>query len=128
MTGLDMRDFVSGFRLYSRAVTRIAAYAEAMLLGHQVLLLAGRRGLRITEVALSLQTPKTDHSKISQSWANAMRNILAPSLLGMAHKKGSHCSPVQKNDDARQPRRKRMQAVRSRRIWCCRYALALFSS
>lgn len=88
VTGLGLRDFVSGFRLYSRAAMEVAALAEATLLDYQdigTLLLMRRQGLRITEVALSMHTPKVDRSKIFRSWANAVRYVAVSSLLSVAH-------------------------------------------
>ena len=88
MTGLGLRDFVSGFRLYNRAAMQVAASAEATLLDYQdigTLLLMRREGKRITEVALAMHTPKVDRSQIFRSWANAVRYMAVSSLLSMAH-------------------------------------------
>ncbi|MBS0494711.1 MAG: glycosyl transferase family 1, partial [Proteobacteria bacterium] len=88
LTGLGLRDFVSGFRLYNRAAMQAATSAEATLLDYQdigTLLLMRRRGLRISEVALAMHTPKTDRSKIFRSWANAVRYVVTSSLLSIAH-------------------------------------------
>lgn len=88
VTGLDLRDFVSGFRLYNRTAMEAAASAEATLLDYQdigTLLLMRRRGLRMTEIALSMHTHRTDRSKIFRSWANAVRYVAVSSLLGIAH-------------------------------------------
>ena len=88
VTGLGLRDFVSGFRLYHRAAMEVAASAEATLLDYQdigTLLLMRRQGLHITEVALSMHTSKVDRSKIFRSWVNAVRYIAVSSLLSIAH-------------------------------------------
>lgn len=88
ITGFALRDFVSGFRLYNRRSLEAATSTEATLLDYQdigTLLLLRRRGLRIAEVALSMQTLKVDKSKIFQSWANAVRYIAVSSLLSIAH-------------------------------------------
>lgn len=88
VTGLGLRDFVSGFRLYNRAAMRVAASSEATLLDYQdigTLLLMRRQRLRITEVALSMHTPKVDRTKIFRSWANALRYVAMSSLLSIAH-------------------------------------------
>jgi glycosyltransferase involved in cell wall biosynthesis len=88
VTGLGLRDFVSGFRLYSRAAMAVATSAEATLLDYQdigTLLLMRRQGLRITEVALAMHTPKVDRSRIFRSWANAVRYVVVSSLLSIAH-------------------------------------------
>lgn len=88
VTGLGLRDFVSGFRLYNRAAMEAAASAEATLLDYQdigTLLLMRRQSLRITEVALVMHTPKVDRSRIFRSWANAVRYLAVTSLLSIAH-------------------------------------------
>lgn len=90
-TGLRMRDFVSGFRLYNRAAMQVAASADATLLDYQdigTLLLMRREGRRIKEVALAMHTPKLDRSKIFRSWANAVRYVAVSSLLSIAHGRG----------------------------------------
>lgn len=88
LTGLGLRDFVSGFRLYNRAAMEVAASAEATLLDYQdigSLLLMRREGLKITEVTLNMHTPKVDRSRIFRSWINAVRYVVMSSLLSIAH-------------------------------------------
>lgn len=88
VTGLGLRDFVSGFRLYNHAAMQIAASVEATLLDHQdigTLLLMKREGKRIAEVPLEMLTPKIDRSKIFRSWAYAVRYMIASTLLSIAH-------------------------------------------
>lgn len=88
VTGLGLRDFVSGFRLYGHAAMQIAASVEATLLDHQdigTLLLMKREGQRIAEVPLEMLTPKVDRSKIFRSWAYAVRYMIASTLLSVAH-------------------------------------------
>ena len=90
---LRLRDFVSGFRLYNRAAMQVASSADATLLDYQdigTLLLMRREGIRITEVALAMHTPKIDRSKIFRSWANALRYMAVSSLLSIAH--GRHAN------------------------------------
>lgn len=92
VTGLSLKDFVSGFRLYNRAAMEVAASAEATLLDYQdigTLLLMRREGLSLTEVALNMRTQKTDRSKVFRSWANAVRYVVTSSLLSIAHGRGS---------------------------------------
>lgn len=88
VTGFGLRDFVSGFRLYNRTAMKAATSTEATLLDYQdigTLLLMRRQGLRITEVALTMQTQKLDRSKIFRSWTNAVRYVAVSSLLSIAH-------------------------------------------
>lgn len=101
VTGLGLRDFVSGFRLYNRAAMQVAASAEATLLDYQdigTLLLMRREGINITEVALEMHTPKVDRSKIFRSWTNALRYMAVSSLLSVAHgRRASATAQVAKN-------------------------------
>ncbi|MEJ8293830.1 glycosyltransferase [Delftia tsuruhatensis] len=88
VTGLPLRDFVSGFRLYRNPALRIAASPDATLLDYQdigTLLLMRRAGLHIAQLALPMHTKKHDSSKIFQSWANAIRYAAISTLLGLAH-------------------------------------------
>ena len=93
VTGLGLRDFVSGFRLYNHAAMQVAASTEATLLDHQdigTLLLMKREGKRIVEVPLAMLTPKIDRSKIFRSWAYALRYVVASTLLSIAHGRGKN--------------------------------------
>ncbi|WP_310637921.1 glycosyltransferase [Delftia acidovorans] len=88
VTGFPLRDFVSGFRVYSRSAMRVAASADATLLDYQdigTLLLMRRAQLQIAEVALPLHTAKPDRSKMFQSWGHALRYVAVSTLLGVAH-------------------------------------------
>ena len=88
VTGLGLRDFVSGFRFYNHAAMQVAVSTEATLLDHQdigTLLLMKREGKRIAEVPLAMLTPKIDRSKIFRSWAYAVRYMIASTLLSVAH-------------------------------------------
>ena len=93
VTGLGLRDFVSGFRFYNHAAMQVAASTEATLLDHQdigTLLLMKREGKRIVEVPLAMLTPKIDRSKIFRSWAYALRYVVASTLLSIAHGRGKN--------------------------------------
>lgn len=95
VTGLGLRDFVSGFRLYNYAAMQVAASTEATLLDYQdigTLLLMKREGKRIAEVPLAMLTPKIDRSKIFSSWAYAVRYVVASTLLSVAHGRGTNGS------------------------------------
>lgn len=88
LTGLGLRDFVSGFRLYNRPALEVAASTEATMLDYQdvgTLLLMRRQGLQVAEVALPLHTAKINRSKIFRSWGNAVRYVAVSSLLSIAH-------------------------------------------
>lgn len=97
VTGLGLRDFVSGFRLYNHSAMQIAASTEATLLDHQdigTLLLMKREGKHIAEVPLAMLTPKIDRSRIFRSWTYAVRYIVVSTLLSFAH--GQRASRVSK--------------------------------
>lgn len=88
LTGLGLRDFVSGLRLYNRAAMEVAASPEAALLDYQdigTLLLMRARGLRIAEVDLATHRPRMEQSKIFRSWGNALRYVAVSTLLSAAH-------------------------------------------
>jgi hypothetical protein len=90
VTGLVLRDFVSGFRIYNRAAMQIAASVEATLLDHQdigTLLLMRREGKRIAEVPLAMHTAKIDRSQIFRSWTYAARYVIISTLLSIAHRR-----------------------------------------
>lgn len=88
LTGLEMRDFVSGLRFYNRSALEVAASGEASLLDYQdigTLLLMRRQGLQVIEKPLPMRSPRVDRSKIFRSWANAARYVFVSSLLSVAH-------------------------------------------
>ena len=88
LTGLEMRDFVSGLRFYNRSAMEVAASGEASLLDYQdigTLLLMRRQGLQVIEKALPMRSPRVDRSKIFRSWANAARYVSVSTLLSVAH-------------------------------------------
>ena len=88
LSGLGLRDFVSGFRFYNRSAMQVAASAEATLLDYQdigTLLLMRQRGVCLVEVALPLQTHKEDRSGVFRSWGNAVRYVAVSTLMSIAH-------------------------------------------
>ncbi|AVS87489.1 glycosyl transferase family 1 [Paracidovorax avenae] len=87
LTDFELRDFVSGFRLYNRDALKVATSTEATMLDYQdigILLLMRRQGLEIAELPLTLHSTKPDHSKIFRSWGNAVRYVATSSLLSIA--------------------------------------------
>ncbi len=87
LTGFELRDFVSGFRLYSHNALKVATSTEATMLDYQdigLLLLMRRQGLLVKELALTLQSLRPDGSKIFRSWGNAIRYVATSSLLSIA--------------------------------------------
>lgn len=96
VSGLSLRDFASGMRLYQRPAMEVATSVQAGLLDHQdvgSLLLMRRHGLRIAEVPLTLHRPKVDHSGIFRSWAKAVRYMAASSLIGLAQRQRTRTTP-----------------------------------
>ncbi|WP_082492907.1 glycosyltransferase [Acidovorax sp. Leaf160] len=88
LTGVNLREFITSFRVYNWQAIKIAASVEATLLDYQdlgMLMLMQRGGLHIAEVGLTLRTSNLARSKIFKSWINAVRYMVFSSLLAIAH-------------------------------------------
>ena len=97
LTGLNLRDFVTGFRVYRRKAIEAAISTEATLLDYQDMgtyLLMRREGVQIKEVPLQMHTAKVDNSGIFRSWGKAVRYFIFSSLLALAH--GRKRAPIQR--------------------------------
>lgn len=87
LTGLRMEDITSGFRAYNKAAMRVLASREASLLDYQdvgVLLVLRRRGLRISEVPVSMRARRSGGSRVFSSWLVVGRYMLQTSVLSIA--------------------------------------------
>ena len=87
LTGLSLDDLTSGFRYYNVDACRLLASEEATLLDYQdvgVLLLLRRAGLRIAEVAVSMNPRKSGASRVFSSWATVARYMAETTLLALA--------------------------------------------
>lgn len=100
LTGLRLRDFTSGLRLYDAQAMRMLAAPEASLLDFQdigVLMLLARKGMRIVETPTVMQARKEGHSRVFASWAVVARymfhtTILCISRLDLGHRTDGHSS------------------------------------
>jgi len=84
LTGLGLRDFTSGLRLYDATAIRQLAGAEASLLDFQdvgVLMLLAKQGLRIVETPTPMCARETGHSRVFASWAVVARYMFNTTIL-----------------------------------------------
>jgi len=87
LTGLSFDDLTSGFRYYNVDACRLLASEEATLLDYQdvgVLLLLRRAGLRIAEVAVSMNPRRSGASRVFSSWWTVARYMAETTLLALA--------------------------------------------
>ncbi|HET9033455.1 MAG TPA: glycosyltransferase [Dokdonella sp.] len=84
LTGLRLRDFTSGLRLYDVQAMRMLAAPEASLLDFQdvgVLMLLASKGMRIVETPTVMQERKEGHSRVFASWAMVARYMFHTTIL-----------------------------------------------
>ncbi len=84
LTGLGLRDFTSGLRLYDAAAIRELAAPGASLLDYQdvgVLMLLAKKGLRIVETPTPMRARETGHSRVFASWAVVARYMFNTTIL-----------------------------------------------
>ena len=84
LTGLRLRDFTSGLRLYDQQAMQILAEPEASLLDYQdvgVLMLLAGKGMRIAETATPMQERMNGHSRVFASWAVVARYMFNTTIL-----------------------------------------------
>ncbi len=84
LTGLRLRDFTSGLRLYDVEAMRMLAAPEASLLDFQdvgVLMLLAKKGLRIVETPVAMQPRMEGHSRVFASWAVVARYMFHTTIL-----------------------------------------------
>jgi glycosyltransferase involved in cell wall biosynthesis len=95
LTGLGLKDFTSGLRLYDAAAIEALASPEASLLDFQdvgVLMLLAGKGLRIVETPTPMRERSVGHSRVFASWAVVGRylfhtTILCISRLDLGHRR-----------------------------------------
>ncbi|WP_291219977.1 glycosyltransferase family 2 protein [Dokdonella sp.] len=84
LTGLRLRDFTSGLRLYdAKAMSRLAG-PEASLLDYQdvgVLMLLASQGMRIVETETPMNPREVGHSRVFASWAIVARYMFNTTVL-----------------------------------------------
>lgn len=84
LTGLGLRDFTSGLRLYDESAIRILAAPEASLLDFQdvgVLMLLAGKGLKISETPVPMRARIEGHSRVFASWAMVARYMFNTTIL-----------------------------------------------
>jgi hypothetical protein len=87
LTGFELHDLTSGFRLYNQAAMQVAASPEATLLDYQdvgALLLIRKAGLHITEVPVSMNLRQVGASRIFNSWFSVLKYMAITTLLCLA--------------------------------------------
>lgn len=87
LTGFELQDLTSGFRLYNQAAMQVAASPEATLLDYQdvgALLLIRKAGLRIAEVPVSMNLRQVGASRIFNSWLSVLKYMAVTTLLCLA--------------------------------------------
>lgn len=84
LTGLRLRDFTSGLRLYDEESMRTLAGPEASLLDYQdvgVLMLLASQGMRIVETETPMKPREIGHSRVFASWAVVARYMFNTTVL-----------------------------------------------
>jgi glycosyltransferase involved in cell wall biosynthesis len=84
LTGLGLKDFTSGLRLYDTAAIEALAAPEASLLDFQdvgVLMLLAGKGLRIVETPTPMRERSVGHSRVFASWAVVGRYMFHTTIL-----------------------------------------------
>ena len=84
LTGLRLRDFTSGLRLYDEAAIQVLASPEASLLDYQdvgVLMLLAAKGLTIVETPVPMCARIEGHSRVFASWAVVARYMFNTTIL-----------------------------------------------
>jgi glycosyltransferase involved in cell wall biosynthesis len=87
LTGLGLRDFTSGLRLYDRHAVDVLAGPAASLLDYQdvgVLMLLAKNGLAIEETPVPMLPRREGHSRVFASWPVVARYMLHTTVLCMA--------------------------------------------
>lgn len=105
LTGLPLRDFTSGLRLYNAAAVRSLAAPEASLLDYQdvgVLMLLAKQGFRIVETPTPMHPRISGHSRVFASWAVVARYMFNTTILCISRLDRGHGDA---NLDARKSKR-----------------------
>lgn len=89
LSGFDLRDLTSGFRLYNRAAMTVMAAPEATQLDYQdvgALLMIRRAGLSIKEVPVQMQLRLSGKSRIFHSWLSVLKYMAVTTLLCLSRR------------------------------------------
>jgi hypothetical protein len=89
ITGFELQDLTSGFRLYNRKACVLLASESASLLDYQdlgVLTLLKKHGLSFAEVSVDMQQRAFGISRIFYSWWAVSRYMVETTVLAIAHR------------------------------------------
>jgi len=87
ITGLDIQDFTSGFRIYGRRSLRVLSSKRASLLDYQdvgVLMLMHKQGLSVGEIPVAMSPRVGTCSRVFSSWFVVARYMLHTTVLAFA--------------------------------------------
>jgi glycosyltransferase involved in cell wall biosynthesis len=87
LTGLGLRDFTSGLRLYDARAIEVLAGPAASLLDYQdvgVLMLLAKHGLSVEETPVPMLPRREGHSRVFASWPVVARYMLHTTVLCLA--------------------------------------------
>lgn len=96
-SGLSLDDITSGFRVYNHKAIRELASRRATFLDYQdigVLLLLQSKGIRIANVAVTMQPRRDGKSRLFHSWHTVLYYMCHTLLLGLSKRpiRGQHSS------------------------------------
>lgn len=89
LSGVQVNDMTSGFRLYDFAAMTVLGSAECSLLEYQdvgVMLHLHRRGLKAREVEVEMGPRQTGHSRIFNTWRMVGRYLIYSLLLTLTRR------------------------------------------
>lgn len=90
LSGLTIQDLTSGFRAYNRKSFGMLASPKASLIDYQdlgVLLLLHNAGMKMSEIAVSMNERENDKSRIFYSWRKVAEYMILTTILVLCYKK-----------------------------------------
>lgn len=87
LTGVQVRDFTSGMRVYGPHAVELLACPDASLLDYQdigVLLLLKKKGLQMAEMTVPMAPRRDGTSRVFSSWPTVARYMLGSTVLCLA--------------------------------------------
>jgi glycosyltransferase involved in cell wall biosynthesis len=99
LTGLGLRDFTSGLRLYDARAMEVLASPPASLLDYQdvgVLMLLSKENLPIVETPAPMLPRQQGHSRVFASWVVVARYLLHTTLLCVAQLDAGRRQPTER--------------------------------
>lgn len=101
ITGIQVRDFTSGLRVYGPRAVKLLACPDASLLDYQdigVLMLLKANGLRMAEIDTPMSARRNGMSRVFSSWPTVARYMLASSVLCLARLDRARDEPKERSD------------------------------